>query len=320
MAGLLDRPVQAYQQKPERLGPGRVLRFLRRTSGRLTGLPCSIHDMKLVERIADNRALLTPAEERVAECLAANPHSVGHLSALKLAAAAGTSDATVVRTVRKLGFDGLDDLRESLATELSRAGRMETSLRDGEVAHHVTEKVRAVEPLSDRVAEEDLVAALDVLDGGQRLVVVGFGPARHIADYAAHCFNRAGTPAASVGVTGRDFEDDLSGVRRGDVILLLSYDSSSVEVDTLFEHAADETVPVVQFGESALGADIRAAVVLGVGRGNPGLSPSHAGTVIVLESLVTALAARHADQSAQAGRMVDSLREMLDRKSPNDAP
>ncbi|MGO1950023.1 MAG: MurR/RpiR family transcriptional regulator [Mycobacteriaceae bacterium] len=267
--------------------------------------------MKLVERIAASRDSLTPAEERVADCMAANPHSVGHLSALRLAEAAGVSDATVVRTIRKLGFDGLDDLRESLAAELSRAGRMESSLRDGEVSRHVAEGVAYISSLTERVSEEDLVRALDVLADAARVVVVGFGPARHIADYAAHRFFRAGTSAASLGVTGRDFADELVSVRRGDVVVLLAYDSVAAEVNVLYERAGQLDVPVVQLSEGVLTADPRAGVALPVGRGNPEFTPSHAATVAVLESLVVTLAARDPGRSGEAGALVDRLRGRL---------
>ncbi|WP_312800541.1 MurR/RpiR family transcriptional regulator [Corynebacterium variabile] len=246
--------------------------------------------MQLVDRIAAHRSELTPAEIRVAEFMADNPHSVGYLSALKLAEASRTSDATVVRTVRKLGFDGLDDLREQFAVELSRAGRMESTIRS-----------LVYEPESEVTR---YIAARCV-------VLVGSGPARSIADYAAHRFRRVGVWSVAAGSSGRSFADELAAFAAGDIVVLMSYDRATVEVSVLYGRAAALDIPVVQLSEGVHTVDPQCAVVLGVGRGNPGYSPSYAPTVVVLEALVLAVAASDPDRSAAAGAVLDELRDQL---------
>lgn len=223
--------------------------------------------MQLVDRIAAHRSELTPAEIRVAEPMADNPHSVGYLSALKLAEASRTSDATVVRTVRKLGFDGLDDLREQFAVEVIAAARC--------------------------------------------VVLVGSGPARSIADYAAHRFRRVGVWSVAAGSSGRSFADELAAFAAGDIVVLMSYDRATVEVSVLYGRAAALDIPVVQLSEGVHTVDPQCAVVLGVRRSNPGYSPSYAPTVVVLEALVLAVAASDPDRSAAAGAVLDELRDQL---------
>ena len=67
------------------------------------------------DQVSARIAVLTPAERRVAQHLLA-PGPEGALSsAAALAAELGTSDATVVRTAKALGYDGLADLRRALA-------------------------------------------------------------------------------------------------------------------------------------------------------------------------------------------------------------
>lgn len=223
--------------------------------------------MQLVDRIAAHRSELTPAEIRVAEFMADNPHSVGYLSALKLAEASRTSDATVVRTVRKLGFDGLDDLREQFAVEVIAAARC--------------------------------------------VVLVGSGPARSIADYAARRFRRVGVWSVAAGSSGRSFADELAAFAAGDIVVLMSYNRATVEVSVLYGRAAALDIPVVQLSEGVHTVDPQCAVVLGVGRGNPGYSPSYPPTVVVLEAVVLAVAASDPDRSAAAGAVLDELRDQL---------
>ena len=270
--------------------------------------------MKLEDQITAHRGELSPAEARVADFLLANPHSVGHLSALKLAAASGTSDATVVRAVHKLGFVGLDELREHLAAELSQAGRLQATVQalgDGVVSRHVANCTSALTSLPERLSEEDLTAALDVLAHASRVVIVGFGPARHIASYTAQYLARGGVPSLAMGMTGRGFADQVIALAEGDAVILLSYDNLSGEVEVLYTRAGQLGVPVVQVTENRLVADPRAEVVLGVGRGNPAYSPSHVPTLTVLEALADAVVATDPGRSEHAAAGLGELREML---------
>lgn len=258
--------------------------------------------------------------------MASNPHSVGHLAALKLAEASHTSDATVVRTVRKLGFEGLDELRENLASELSRAGRLDSSIQviaehrgysargdqtDGPISRHIRDSAAALNSLTERVGEEALTDAVDTLNQARRIVTIGFGPSRYLADYVAHRFRRSGVSAAAAGSAGRTFADELSWLTTGDAVILMSYDHPTREVHVLYDRAEELGIPVVQLSEDSHTVDARCSAVLGVGRGNPTFIPGYAPTVVVLEALVLAVAASYPERSAKAGQTLDDLREQL---------
>src|ERR1700722_7265368 len=61
---------------------------------------------------------MSPAEQRVVRFFQDNREEVLIASAATLASRAATSDATVVRATKALGFAGMDALRRSLAAEL----------------------------------------------------------------------------------------------------------------------------------------------------------------------------------------------------------
>ncbi|MGG5808195.1 MurR/RpiR family transcriptional regulator [Falsiroseomonas sp. CW058] len=67
------------------------------------------------ERIAEALDRLSPAERKVAELVAADPHAAMGATVASLAKAAGVSEPTVVRFCRSLGLDGFAELRLSLA-------------------------------------------------------------------------------------------------------------------------------------------------------------------------------------------------------------
>lgn len=72
----------------------------------------------LQERVAARIGTLTATERRVAEYLSTHPQEAAFSSAEELGRATGTSDASVVRTAKALGFDGLPGLKRSLQGHL----------------------------------------------------------------------------------------------------------------------------------------------------------------------------------------------------------
>src|SRR5688500_13954671 len=75
----------------------------------------SLND-RVSERLLGGSRSLTPALRRVAEYIDANRHEAISMSAIELGLAVGTSDATVVRAVQALGYAGLRELKEDLAS------------------------------------------------------------------------------------------------------------------------------------------------------------------------------------------------------------
>jgi DNA-binding MurR/RpiR family transcriptional regulator len=182
---------------------------------------------------------------------------------------------------------------------------------ESEVTRHIAGSADAVGVLPERIGQDALAGAVEVIAAAGRVVIVGFGPARSIADYAAHRFRRAGAQSVAAGSSGRAFADELAALADGDVVVLMSYDRATVEVGVLYARAAALDIPVIQLSEGVHTVDPRCAVVLGVGRGNPEYSPSYAPTVVVLEALVLAVAASDPDRSAAAGVVLDDLRDQL---------
>src|SRR5258705_5423590 len=76
------------------------------------------HSVSFQQRVTGNFERLSPAEREVARFFQDNREEVMVASAQALAARIGTSDATVVRTTRALGYAGMEAMRRDLAAEL----------------------------------------------------------------------------------------------------------------------------------------------------------------------------------------------------------
>src|SRR6185312_7681478 len=64
---------------------------------------------------------LSPAERRVAQVIIDEAATAAHLTISDLADRAGSSETTVIRFCRAMGFGGYSELRLTLATEAGRA-------------------------------------------------------------------------------------------------------------------------------------------------------------------------------------------------------
>lgn len=140
---------------------------------------------------------LSPAEARVATLVLDGPDQVAHLTIVEMAAAAGCSTATVVRTARRLGFSGYPDLRLAMAEQAGRASRAGSGL--GTAGGDITADITAQEPaagiLSKLAAFEAqqvlataelvdaavLAAVLDAVAGARRISVFGIGASGLVA-------------------------------------------------------------------------------------------------------------------------------------------
>ena len=69
----------------------------------------------LIMKIKVLKAGLSKSEQRVCDYIIENPTEVIHFSVSELAERSGVSDATVVRTCRKIGSSSYQDLKVTLA-------------------------------------------------------------------------------------------------------------------------------------------------------------------------------------------------------------
>ena len=102
--------------------------------------------MTLTEQITKNFPSLSRTEQRVVTYFQENREQVLISSAATLAAQLETSDATIIRTAKRLGFNNLDALRKSIAEELrnviSPADRLDKTINGvGGNLHRVFESV-----------------------------------------------------------------------------------------------------------------------------------------------------------------------------------
>lgn len=143
-------------------------------------------------------ASLKAALRKVADVVLARPELAIYASVNEVAAAAGVSEATVMRLCRLLGFRGFQDFKIALARELvTPLQRLHEEVAEGDdvatIVHKVFQANRAA--LQDTLAVLDMeavAAAAQDLQAARLVLLIGVGTSGPIVEDAANKFFRLG--------------------------------------------------------------------------------------------------------------------------------
>ena len=231
------------------------------------------------ELVASRGAALSRTEHRVARYFAGNRHQVLVQSAADLAQAIGTSDATVIRTARALGFDGLEGLRRAIAEEfnagptpqerLSRTIRDNAGNLDQALERTLAAQADAIAQLRATLSAEQYKATVQTLAQAREIAVFGIGPTASMAQYFCVQLRRFGLAARPLSGTGLLLADDLLPLQAGDVVFVMAYGRVYGELAVVLDHAQGlglQTILVTDSLEQELAGRVGRIVTVPRGR------------------------------------------------------
>ncbi|TDD44464.1 MurR/RpiR family transcriptional regulator [Nonomuraea terrae] len=279
-------------------------------------------DNPLREQIASKLDELPPAERRVAEYLRDHAHEIIFATSGEIGAATGTSDATVIRTAKALGYSGLPGLKREagrqaiggtrpsarLRSRIDKAGPEAGSLMD-HVFAEATERLLETRRL---ITEDDFVAALDLLMGAREIVSFGLGPSEMCAHYLTLRLRRLGRQARLINSTGFRLADDLLGLQKSDVMVLYVPGRLFNDVYVLLDHAQAVGAQVLLFSDALLPvlAD-RVTLTLTAVHSGSGYTGEGLSSLLLTDCLVLGLATRDRDRATSTSELLNSLRTAL---------
>lgn len=279
-------------------------------------------DTTVAERASTASDRLSPAESRVARFFVDHSEEAAFLSAAEIGAHLGTSDATVVRAVKALGYAGLGELRRELVDALRfrgtpavRLGRSLESAGDdpASVADHVLAlQAEFIDEARVRLRPEDIERAVELLASADRVVTCGIGPSGALAEYFALRLGRFGHQTFAVNATGLRLADALQQLRRGDAVVLLAHEALDPDGEVTLARANELMLPVVLVTDT-LGPKLaaRIEVALSASRSAVGAFGASAPTLALLEALLLACAARERSSTLVSLAELNELRTRL---------
>jgi DNA-binding MurR/RpiR family transcriptional regulator len=279
-------------------------------------------DQTLQQRVAERAAGLSPAERRAAEYLRDHPADVVFASASELGARTGTSDATVIRTARALGYSGLPELRHSVGAALASLTRPSAMLHQ-RIATMSHEPAALLDRLFSDAAEVlaetrrcldpgAFQAAAALLASARECLTFGVGLSETVAEYLARRLNRLGIRARAARRMGFGMADDLLPLGSGDVVVVFAPGRLLREIEVLIDHAQQVGAAIVLITDALLPVLGERVHVTLQAVCSPGGTPGETFAATVLtDALVLAIAAEHEQQAVESSELLNKLRASL---------
>ncbi|MGW1199651.1 MurR/RpiR family transcriptional regulator [Streptomyces sp. NPDC002536] len=276
---------------------------------------------------------MTRSMQRVAEVLAADPAGAAALTVTGLAERTGTSEATVVRTARLLGYPGYRDLRLALAALAAdqAAGRAPAVTADiavddsmaSVVAKLAQEETRCLADTAAGLDTAQLESAVAALAAARRIDVYGIGASNLVGQDLVQKLLRIGLIAHAPADPHLAVTNAVQ-LRSGDVAVAITHSGRTTDVieplRVAFENGAT-TVAVTgrPQGEIAQYADhVLTTSSARESELRPAAMSSRTSQLLVVDCLFIGVAQRTYDTAAPA--LSASYEALAHRHSPRTVP
>ena len=283
--------------------------------------PFSGSEVGVLVRLQAIQADLRDSERKIAEYLLNDAVATVHLTITELADLSGTSEATVIRFARKLGYSGFAAMKIALALELQGAAPpfpcdLEPDDDVLTIARKVVDSsIAAVRDTRELLSASTLEAAVEAILGARRVEVYGVGSSAAVAHAAYTQLIQIGVPVISVSDPHLQV---LSAVQLGadDVAFGISYTGSTRDTVEALEAAKGASATCICLTHHARSPITRVADITLLAGGRPraleglGLGEQVA-DVAVIDALWVALALRRDGSRAALAR---GRRELEGRK------
>ncbi|RZB19883.1 MurR/RpiR family transcriptional regulator [Streptomyces sp. F001] len=199
---------------------------------------------------------LSASERTVAQYLVSAPvEQVMFASTQELGTASGTSNATVVRALQRLGYAGLPALKRELAADFTAAQAPDVRLAQriahvgkdldkiwNDVFDETQERIDQCRRLADAKALE---RAVTVLAEAREVFCYGVAACELAARHLTRSLGRIGRRARFVGATGFALADPLLALGQGDAVVIFQPGRPLSELTVVVERARSVGARVV---------------------------------------------------------------------------
>lgn len=274
------------------------------------------------ERMKSRSGQLSPRLLAVVNWIDDNREAVLDHTAMEIAQATQTSDATVVRAIQALGFAGLRDLKHTLqhwfGPTITSSEKMASTV--GELTSDVNSSIdfvleghlRACEMLASPENRAAIAQAVALLTEARQVALFGIGASGILSEYTARLFSRIGLPSYVLNRTGFSLAEQLVSLLRGDVLIMMAQKSPHREGLTTLREAARLGIPTILLTQAT---DSRfsemSQVVVHVPRGENGRVPLHGTVMVGLEMLVLSVASTTSQRTLRSMKRINDLHKAI---------
>ncbi|HHT5677922.1 TPA: MurR/RpiR family transcriptional regulator [Raoultella planticola] len=275
------------------------------------------------ERFRARAHQLSPRLLAVVSYINDNREVVLECTAMEIAAATQTSDATVVRAIQALGFAGLRELKQTMerwfGPSITSSEKMLSTVNalscdvNSSIDFVLEGHQRACEVLSRPANRAAVAQAVALLSEARQVAIFGIGASGILAEYTGRLFSRIGLPSCVLNRTGFSLAEQLINLQRGDVMIMMGQKSPHREGMTALREARRLGIPTILLTQAV---DSRfsqeAQVVIDVPRGGDnGRVPLHGTVLVCLEMLVLSVATTTPQRTMKSMKRINELHKAI---------
>jgi len=221
-------------------------------------------------RIREIYEALTPAEKKLANYVLEHGEQVTGLAASDFAELCDTSPASVVRFVKKLGFEGLQDFKIDIAKGLALKPGNQENVYEAVTVHDATGDVikkiaagniKAIEDTMGVLDEEAVAQAIQALIEAKHINIYGVGASGLVAQDLQYKLMRI-SKSVSMHMDSHTQLTSSIHMKKGDVAIGISHSGRTLEVFKSLEKSKQrgaKTISITKYGNSPISelADIK---------------------------------------------------------------
>ncbi|TCZ75611.1 MurR/RpiR family transcriptional regulator [Paenibacillus albiflavus] len=224
-------------------------------------------------KLRDMKDSLTPVERMVAEYILDNMEEIPHLSIKNLAQLSKTSDASVLRFCKTMGYSGYRSFIVSISASLGSMDEQQddpyTDIQPGDDLSIIINNIsrnncKSIEDTLSVINRNEIARAVDALRECNRIVFFGIGASGLVALDADQKFSRINKMCRTC-TDGHSQLESAILLEKGDVAIFISNSGETVEILESLEIAKKSgalTVAITKYNKSQL-AD-KANIVLSI--------------------------------------------------------
>jgi DNA-binding MurR/RpiR family transcriptional regulator len=287
----------------------------------ITGKNPAIAELRT--RIREHWDEFSPAAQAVCRSLSEiSPERLLYLSAADLGVESKTSNATVIRTLQALGYKGLAELKDHVASPFG-AARREERLRTriestgGDPKHVwdkvITEAVERIEFLDQGFGMDAYAEAVRLLLGAREISTYGFGTNFVAAEHLTLKLRRFGRRARAITTAGFRLADDLLAIQQGDVVVIIAPGRLIVDAMTVIDRARAVGAASILLSEQLVAERLAGDVTVAMHVPNTvtGMTAEVLTSIVVADALAQAVAAADTEQTLESSHTLETLRQQL---------
>ncbi len=211
----------------------------------------------VISHICSSMDSFSPSEKTIASYILKEPSEVSEMTVRDLAAATGTSPASVSRFARTLSYRNYSDMRLALGISVNKAskdnkltdGKISLDDVEGSVKYVLSHKIEELTETASLIDAETFATAVNLLHNANLVLIAGVGNTLTMGANAAFKFSQAGVRASCPSNT-ESMLSAATNLTEKDVLLVLSTSGFSKRLVNAFDYAEDSSAPIIMITDN----------------------------------------------------------------------